>query len=200
MPGAYSLNLPAGNGSFSGSMYFTYVGCQSSNVGAVSGTKSDLALAGNWSGTVDGSAQSGSYSGSFDTATQAYSGTYLNAGGKQYRDLRPCIEYTIAANGTWEMFPVDARVPAGFNVGVSGRTISWSAVGGATFSLVYVLDPAIAQTSGNPVVWQTVAGTDTSVAIPAGVTLQPGKEYVAAVGISNATRQRAAFGSVRFTP
>lgn len=200
MPGAYSLNLPEGNGSFSGSMYFTYVGCQSSNVGTVSGNKSDLALAGNWSGTVDGSAQAGTYTGSFDNATQSYSGTYLNAGGKQHRDLRPCIEYSIAANGTWEMFPVDAQVPSGFSVDVNGRTISWSAAAGAAFTLVYVLDPVIAQGSGNPVVWQTVVGNDTSIAIPAAVSLQAGKQYIAAVGISNAAHQRAAFGSRRFTP
>ncbi len=200
MPGAYSLNLPDGNSSFSGSMYFTYVGCQSSNVGAVSGTKSGLSLSGNWSGTVDGTAQSGSYSGTYDTVTQSYSGTYTVAGGKQFMDLRPCIQYSIAPNGTWEMFPVDSHVPASFGVSVNGRTISWTATSGAAFTLVYVLDPAIAQSTGNPVLWQTVVGADTSVGVPTEVALSAGKQYIAAVGVSNSSRQRAAFGSQRFTP
>jgi hypothetical protein len=181
-------------------MYFTYVGCQTSNVGTVGGTKSGLSLDGTWSGLVDNSAQSGSYSGSFDTSTQAYSGTYLNAGGKQFRDLRPCIQYTIAPNGTWEMFPVENQVPANFTVGVSGRTVTWPVAAGAAFTLVYVLDPVIARSSGNPVVWQTVFGSNTTVDIPATVTLQTGKEYIAAVGIADAQHLRKAFGSKRFTP
>jgi hypothetical protein len=202
VPGAFSLNLPAGNASFSGSMFFTYVGCQTSNVGMVSGTKTDSMLSGSWSGTVDGSAQSGTYTGSYQTATQSYSGVYANSGGKQFRDLSPCITYTIAPNGTWEMFPVEAAVPAGFTVLVSGRTVSWSATTGAAQTLVYVLDPAIAQAgSGNPVLWQTViAGSTNNAEIPGSVTLQAGKEYAAVVGVGDASRQRSAFGSKRFTP
>ena len=199
MPGAYSLNLPDGDGSFSGSMFFTYVGCQSNNVGAVSGSKSGQALSGTWSGTVDGLPQSGSYVGTFDAATQSYSGTYTNAGGKQFRDLLPCIQYTIAPNGTWEMFPVNASVPSGFAVEVNGRTISWTNTTGAMVSLVYVLDPAIAQTSGNPVLWQTTAAGNTSVTVPAGVVLTSGHEYVAAVGLASSASQRLAFGSRRYT-
>jgi hypothetical protein len=202
VPGAFSLNLPDGNASFSGSMFFTYVGCQSSNVGTVSGTKTDSALSGDWSGTVDGSAQSGTYSGSYQSATQSYSGVYANNGGKQFRDLSPCITYTIAPNGSWEMFPIDAAVPAGFTVLVSGRTVNWSATTGAAQTLVYVLDPAIAQAgSGNPVLWQTViAGSTNSAVIPNSVALQSGKEYVAVVGIGDSSGQRSAFGSKRFTP
>jgi hypothetical protein len=202
VPGAFSLNLPNGDASFSGSMFFTYVGCQTSNVGAVSGDKAGLALSGAWSGTVDGSAQAGTYSGSYQAATQSYSGVYANGGGKQFRDLSPCITYTIAPNGTWEMFPIDARVPSSFTVLVSGRTISWSATTGASLTLVYVLDPAVAQSgSGNPVLWQEViAGSTNSVAVPGSVSLQAGQEYVAVVGVGDGTSQRIAFGSLRFTP
>jgi hypothetical protein len=201
VPGAFSLNLPAGNASFSGSMFFTYVGCQTSNVGTVSGTKTDTTLAGDWAGTVDGSAQSGKYSGSYQAATQSYSGTYTNSGGKQLRDLQPCITYTIAANGSWEMFPIEATVPEGFTVIVSGRGIRWSPTTGATRTLVYVLDPAVAQTSGNPVLWQAVVtGSTNSETIPDTVALQAGKEYIAVVGVGDAGGQRSAFGSKRFTP
>lgn len=131
-----------------------------------------------------------------------YSGVYTNSGGKQFRDLSPCITYTIAPNGTWEMFPIEAAVPAGFTVPVSGRTVSWSATTGAAQTLVYVLDPAIAQAgSGNLVLWQTViTGSTNNAAIPGSMTLQPGKEYVAVVGMGDASRQRSALGSKRFTP
>ena len=200
MPSVFSLNLPSANGAFSGSMYFTYVGCQTSNVGTVGGTKTDAALAGTWSGTVDGSAQSGSYSGNYSQTIGSYSGTYTNAGGKQFRDLRPCIQYTIAPKGTWEMFPVETQVlAASFNVTVSARTVNWQSVGGAVFSLVYVLDEAVAKSTGNPVVWQTLIAAGTSAVIPADVLLQSSKVYIAAVGVSDATRQRLAFGSRRFT-
>jgi len=199
MPGAYSLNLPAGNGDFSGSMYFTYVGCQSSNVGTVGGTKNDLSLSGQWSGPVDGLLQSGTYVGTYHASTQSYSGTYANDGGKQYRDLRPCIQYTIAPNGTWEMFPVEARVPASFGIDVAGRSISWSATTGAASALVYVLDPLIAQGAGNPVVWQAVVNPNAAVTIPINVPLQSGKQYIAVVGLSNGAHERLAFSSLRFT-
>jgi len=198
--GAFSLNLPGSNGSFVGSMFFTYVGCQTTNVGMVTGTKSDLALSGMWSGTVDGLAQSGAYSGTYDAASLVYQGTYTNSAGKQYRDLRPCIEYYIAANGRWEMFPVETRLPASFSPTVGNRTISWTAVTSAEQTLVYVLDPVVAQSSGNPVVWQSIFGPVTSATVPGSVSLQAGKEYVAVVGIANAAGARVAFGSRRFTP
>jgi hypothetical protein len=199
-PGAFSLNLPAADAAFSGSMYFTYVGCQSSNVGAVGGTKSGTSLSGTWSGAVDGLPQSGTYSGTYDASALAYSGTFLNSGGKQFRDLSPCIQYTIAPKGTWEMFPVEAQVPSTFAVTVNGRTLSWPATSGAAFTLVYVLDAAIAQSTGNPVLWQAILTTATTVNIPSTVTLQPGRELVAVVGISDAQHQRNAFASKRFTP
>jgi hypothetical protein len=202
-PGAFSLNLPDTNSAFAGSMFFTYVGCQTSNVGTVAGTKTDGALSGTWSGTIDGGAESGAYSGSFQTATQSYSGTYTTDGGKKSRDISGCINYFIAPNGTFEMFAVEAAVPAGFTVQVAGRNISWSATSGAALTLVYVLDRAAAQSgSGNPVRWQTVVigSSPNSATVPANVTLQAGTEYIAAVGIGDGAAQRIAFGSRRFTP
>jgi hypothetical protein len=202
-PGAFSLNLPDTNSAFAGSMFFTYVGCQTSNVGTVAGTKTDGALSGTWSGTIDGGAESGTYSGSFQSATQSYAGTYTTDGGKKSRDIAGCINYFIAPNGTFEMFAVEAAVPAGFTVRVAGRSISWSATSGAALTLVYVLDRAAAQSgSGNPVRWQTVvSGSSTnSAVVPASVTLQAGTEYIAVVGIGDAAAQRIAFGSRRFTP
>ena len=81
----------------------------------------------------------------------------------------------------------------------SGRTVSWGSATAAASTLVYVLDPVIAQSTGNPVVWQAVLGTSTSVAVPAGVTLRSGKQYIAVVGVANGAHQRIAFGSTRFS-
>ena len=199
VPGAFSLNLPATNGAFSGSMFFTYVGCQSTNVGLVGGTKTDLALSGTWSGTLDGLPQSGAYTGAYSAATGSYAGTYTNAGGKQYRDLAPCIQYWIAPNGTWEMFPVDTQVPSGsLNIGISGRTLNWSVVSGASYALVYLLDESVATSTGNPVVWQTLLPAGNAVVIPASVSLQSGRTYIVSVGISNSIGKRLAFASKRF--
>lgn len=198
-PGAFSLNLPLEDSSFKGSMYFTYVGCQNSNVGEVSGTKSGLNLSGSWSGLVDNLQQTGSYAGTYSASSQTYSGTYTNAGGKQYRNLLPCVEYTIAPNGTWEMFPIGTNTPSSFTNSISGRTISWSAINNAEYALVYILDPLIAQSSGNPVVWQQLVYKTTSASIPSNIALANGKEYITAVATFNNQTQRVAFSSTRFT-
>jgi hypothetical protein len=39
VPGALYLSLPAGDSSFAGKMFFTYLGCQTSSVGSISGAK-----------------------------------------------------------------------------------------------------------------------------------------------------------------
>ena len=134
--GAFVLNMPSSNTSFSGAMFFTYVGCQSENVGVVSGNKTDAGIAGNWSGSLDGVMNTGSYTGSWQAATQSYSGTFTNAGGKQFRDLRPCIQYYIAPNGSFEMFAAEKLIPDTFQISLSGRTLSWSNVNGSTIALV----------------------------------------------------------------
>jgi hypothetical protein len=198
--GAFSLNLPADDSPFQGSMYFTYVGCQNSNVGVVAGAKSGLQLSGTWGGPVDGLQQTGNYSGTFDKATATYAGTFNNNGGKQFRDLSPCIEYTIAANGTWEMFPIESSTPSTFVTTVNLPNVSWTSIAAANQTLVYVLDPVIAQGAGNPVLWQDVVfGGVTSVVIPSSVTLSPGKEYIVVVAVTNAQSQRIAFTSKRVT-
>lgn len=197
--GAFQMRLPEGNADYAGSMFFTYVGCQSSNVGTTAGTKADTAIRGSIAGTVDGLALRGSYSGSYDAAVQRYTGTYALEGGKQYRDLRPCIEYYIAPNGTFEMYPVGVAQPASFQVQVSGRSLQWGSLGGASQTLAYVLDPSATASNANPVLWQgLVFGTQTQVTLPDSVTLTRGREYVAAVAVGSATLQRLGFGSVRF--
>lgn len=45
--GFIHLNIPKGNGVFNGELFFTYVGCQSRNIGSVIGTRSNQSLNGN---------------------------------------------------------------------------------------------------------------------------------------------------------
>ncbi|MBR7783798.1 hypothetical protein [Undibacterium luofuense] len=197
--GAFVLNMPSSNTSFSGAMFFTYVGCQSENVGVVSGNKTDAGIAGNWSGSLDGVMNTGSYTGSWQTATQSYSGTFTNAGGKQFRDLRPCIQYYIAPNGSFEMFAAEKLIPDTFQISLSGRTLSWSNVNGSTIALVYVMNPQIVQTAGNPVIWQAIVPASGSITIPQTVNLKAGTDYLVGVALTSDSLQRLAFGSKRFT-
>jgi hypothetical protein len=200
MPGAFYLKLPAKDEAYSGSMYFTYVGCQTSNVGSVSGVKSGLQISGSWSGTVDGTTQTGPYSGTYDPKTASYSGTYSNNGGKQFIHIPGCISYFIAPSGSWEMFPVEQNVPAGFAVSISGQTGSWPAVAGAVTTLAYVVDAAVVESgAGNPIVKQAVLPGGTTSIDLASLSLKSGKEYILVTMISDSAFKRLAFGSKRFT-
>lgn len=192
------MRLPDGDADFAGSMFFTYVGCQSSNVGSITGNKAGGDIRGRIAGTVDGLAQTGTYSGAYDVTTQRYTGTYVLAGGKQYRDLRPCIEYYIAPNGTFEMYPVGVSQPSSFRITVNGRNIQWGSLNGARQTLVYVLDPAVTAAGQNPVLWQGLVDGVVAAPLPATVSLASGREYVAAVAVGSSSLQRLAFGSVRF--
>ncbi len=204
VPGALYLRLPQGDSTFSGDMYFTYIGCQTENVGTISGDKNQLDLVGNWAGTVDGLAQRGGYVGRFQPALGIYQGTYTNAGGKQFRDLSPCIIYSIAALGTWELFPVgqtftSSATPQG--VSINGNTVSWSAPADTLACLISVIDQATAQVaSGNAIRWQTiVSGAQSSTSIPSTV-LQSGRTYIASVACRALTnQQRNYFSSATFT-
>ncbi len=202
MPGSFYLQLPEGNANFSGEMSFTYIGCQTSNVGTVSGTKNGLALNGNWSGSVDGRAVGGPYSGRYDPTTLRYSGTYQNAGGKIPVVVENCIEYDIAAFGTWEMFPVEARSPADFAVSVSGGVVSWNNVQGVALWLCSVYDSVNAQGGSNAVTRQVaipaINGTTDQTIPLAQVGLISGRSYVLAVTAFDAANRRVGYTSMRY--
>ena len=199
MPGAFVLNLPENDAAFEGAMFFTFVGCQRSNVGVVKGNKAGYALSGTWAGNIDNSAQSGPYQGSYDPASGYYKGVYSNSAGKQFKDIHGCIQYYIGPNGSWEMFAVEQNQPAGFNVSVSPSKVSWSRVPNAAMTLVYLIEPGLAKAGGaNPIKFQTVVPAQvTSFSIPAG-GLTKGKEYIAATLITDSKAKRLAFASKRF--
>lgn len=206
--GVTVLNLPKDDGSFSGSMYFTYEGCQTSNVGKISGTKTADALAGDWAGTIDGTAQTGGFVGGRAAADENYSGTYTVDKGKQPIHVKDCIDYYIASKGTWELFAVEKSTPPDFTIDAKGASVSFVPPPGSSHSLVGVLDPEIAKTpdAGNPVVWQwlldAVGGTPTTFELkpPASVPpLRAGREYVVTVmPVDVAAGKRLGFASKRF--
>jgi hypothetical protein len=199
VPGAIYLRLPGADGAFSGEMFFTYVGCQSSNVGRVSGRKSGSSLSGNWSGTVDEVAQRGAFSGSYDAASGVYTGTYTNAGGKQHRDLNPCIEYYIGPDGGWALFPIERNFPAGFEIRVTPNAARWTRQEQAAGSLVTIFDAAIlAAPQGNAIVWQTILDSGAHMTSLRDVRLVSGREYVLSVVVLGETADRLAIGSRRF--
>ena len=199
--GAFQLFFPEDAADFAGSMFFTYEGCQSSNVGAVRGSRVGGSISGLFAGDVDGVPQHGRYQGAFDSVTHSYSGTYSIDGGKQYRNLLPCIDYYIAPNGTFEMHRVGESQPRDFRVSMNGRNVQWSSLNGAGLTLVYVLDP-VASTARpattNPVIWQGLLEGASVLTLPATVSLRSGTEYIAAVAVGAMNQRPMAFGSVRF--
>lgn len=203
MPGSFYLDLPEGNSSFNGAMSFTYIGCQSSNVGAVSGAKNGLALSGNWTGTVDGVAVGGPYQGTYDVTAQRYSGTYNNAGGKVRVTVANCIDYFVAAYGTWEMSPVEARSPTSFTVAVAGGDVSWADVSGTSQWLASVYDEVLAQTGSQAVVKQALipainASTVDQTIPVSSLGLTSGRTHVLAITAFGAENQRLGYTSVRY--
>lgn len=204
--GAVSVNLPDGNAGFDGAMYFTYVGCQTQNVGNITGTKADAGLSGTWAGTVDGTHQSGGLMATYQSATQSFQGTYTVDGGKQHITIPDCggepFEYYIAPNGTFELFPEGASLPADFTVTESSGIIHWGSMPSAQYALVYVADPARLMAGASPVVWQQVVPDPTlgQLLIPDGAHLEKGKSYIAVVVLGDASGQRIGFSSHRFTP
>jgi hypothetical protein len=85
-------------------------------------------------------------------------------------------------------------------VAVSASKASWSAVPSAALTLIYLIDPLIAQAgNGNPIKWQTVVpGTATTLNLGS-AGLAKGKEYIVVALVGNMKAQRVAFGSKRFT-
>ncbi len=194
--GSLFLNLPNGNAQFLGAMRFTYIGCQTASTGTISGDKTDLDLHGQWTGSIDNSPQSGKYDGQYDSVNGFYSGTYTNNGGKQFRDLRPCISYYIAPDGTWELFPLSTTIssdktPKGVSYDRNTNTITWYPPTDTQSSFVSVVDQDNAQSThttdnANAVVWQSNT-VNTTVSVP--VTLTVNRKYIVFVKSSNSVKR-----------
>jgi hypothetical protein len=163
MPGTFYMNLPVGSGSYNGQMYYTYVGCQSENVGTISGHKNgDGDISGTWGGTVDGHTVGGPYEGIYNASTGLYEGTYANAGGKLDVEVEDCIQYFVAPNGTYKLFPVEVSWPSTFGLTKDSQDdISWTNPNGAANTFVTVIDREGAETNGpNAILFQELLPVD----------------------------------------
>lgn len=197
--GAVYLNLPNGGGNFSGDMFFTYVGCQTSNVGTITGTLTGDHLQGSWTGTTDGTAQHGNFSGERIKALDGYSGTYSVAGGKQHISVADCIEYYIAAKGTFELFAVGNSEPPNFSLMLNGKVVAWPVSLTAALTLVAVLDPEVARANhGNATLWQTLMMGGQHSAALTDVHLVKGHTYVTTVSVVDRSFKRVSFASTQF--
>ena len=197
--GAVYLHLPKGDSSFAGKMFFTYVGCQSSNVGSIQGNKTDTALKGDWTGTLDGTSQKGSFTGVL-AAPGTYTGTYTVFGGKQHIEIPNCISYYVAPKGTFALFSVEQNQPQNFSISVQGDSVTWSSPPGAQMTLVFLLDLAkVAESGNNATVWQTLVLGPGNQATLDRARLATGHHYVVAVAAVNSRFERVAFGSVRYS-
>jgi hypothetical protein len=197
--GSVYVKLPSVDGDFKGSMFFTYVGCQTSNVGTITGAKTAAHLQGAWTGTLDGTAQQGAFEGDRTAPRELYRGKYTVAGGKQHITVGNCIQYYIAAYGSFELFAVGGSDPADFSVSVQAHAISWKAPAAAMMTLVFIMDPVLAQGPGNATVWQTLLLGPRATVDVSHIGLIPGHQYVASVGITDSNFKRVSFGSTTFT-
>ncbi len=198
--GSVYLNLPASDSQFTGNMYFTYFGCQRSNVGTISGSKAGTSLNGNWTGTLDGTHQTGSFKGAYTAAQSVWAGDYTVSGGKQHISVPSCISYFVAPKGTFELFAIGQSTPSSFAATVNGNTVRWNPPAGAAMTLVYVVDPAIASSGGtHATVWQTLVLGTTGTQSLGSAKLVSGHRYVVAVGATDDRSRRLAFSSAPFT-
>lgn len=199
--GALYFSVPASNGPFAGAMYFTVAACQTNNVGAISGSKSDAGITGSWSGTVDGILQSGGYSGSYGSTLGSYVGSYTVSGGKQFVTVPNCLQYFVAPKGTWEATPIGGSVPSTFALSVNGTIITWTAPVGSVLTLVTVIDEADALAgSSNAVKFQNMSALGSpafNLASVVGLTV--GRTYIVGVTTSTINTQRTGVSSVRVT-
>jgi hypothetical protein len=196
--GVLYLSLPSGNAAFSGAMFFTYVGCQTSNIGTIAGQRTDDSLSGTWSGTIDGEANTGNYTGTHDDSAGLFAGTYTVANGKQFRNISGCISYYIAAHGRWELLPVASSVPSSFQLGVTGTIVQWINPGSTATTLVAVIDEALAlQGQANASVYQSIGSAQVhSFNLTSVPGLVAGRRYVVTVAAADGNAQRLAASSV----
>lgn len=197
-PGIVYLNIPAG-GNFSGEMYFTYVGCQSSNIGWVSGSRAGASLTGQWQGTLDGTQQNGGFNGSWVASQSAFQGSYTVAGGKQRISVPSCIDYFVAPKGSFSLWSIGTSSSPQFSLRASVAGASWSSVAQAAGALIAVIDAdAAVSNHGNAIISQQIlTGASTSLTWSA-LQLVPGHNYVAAVLVLNSQAQVLARASTSF--
>ena len=207
------VTLPASSGSFAGLMPFSYVGCNgSTNVGTVSGTRSNTQLAGSWTGAVDGVGVGGSYVGSYDAATDRFTGTWANSGGKVEIGSVGNCHYYVASHGTWRLYGDTVNVPTDFILSPgTGLTPTWTwPTAGSYGQIAYLLrvfdtDCLARQVTNAACMWGEARTLNPRAAYPADFpsakALVSGGHYLATLNaVDMTTGQNLGFSSVRYAP
>ncbi|MFK7957693.1 MAG: hypothetical protein AB8B96_16455 [Lysobacterales bacterium] len=199
VPGTLFLNIPSDDSTFAGEMYFTYQGCQSENIGSVAGNRLTNNLSGSWAGTVDNTAQSGSFVGTL-AAAGTFNGTYDVDGGKQQIIVEDCVEYFIAANGTWLLQSVAQPSPDDSLISYSDGQVAWDLVDNALFTHCQLIDLSRASCSEpNAVLWQAIAlASDGALNVPLN-SVSDGREYAVSCGQFDNQASPLAFSKSAFT-
>ena len=204
MPGSFYLWLPEEDTEFSGAMSFTYIGCQDTNIGTVSGVKDLVRISGDWTGSVDENPVGGPYSGLYDLDEERFAGTYENADGKLHVVVQGCIEYYVATEGVWEMSAPGAKDPDTFDVAVEDGDLTWTEVDGAAGYLVGVYDVVAAREGRQAILGQTLVvagqGLGNTMSLDSLGSTVAGGEYVVAVSAFSAGGDRLGYTSRAWTP
>jgi hypothetical protein len=160
MPGAIHVTIPKDDSGFSGELFFTYVGCQSENIGSVTGTKftedNKTFLKGGWTGTVDGRPQQGEFLGKLNSKGH-YTGTYTVAAGKQKVVIEDCIKYYIAPHGDWFLYPAMTSGRGEAFISFKDDKVSWKPKRNAQVTQCQLIDLGKDACVDEPkVVWQNI--------------------------------------------
>ena len=201
VPGTMYLMVSAANGLHYGAMSFKYADCQKNSIATFNGKITNSGIEGQWSGVIDNLLQSGTYSGSYEARQHRLSGKYSNTQGKQFRDLRPCIEYTIAPNGTWELFHIDKTTknktpenntgksttetdnnPNSAAITVVSTTVYWKIPANLEFTLLSVIDTDLANKSNEQAITfqKIIPGSQRQLILPADA-MTSGRNYIVSV-------------------
>ena len=183
MPGALRLLVPTEEEEFSGALHFTYIGCQSKNIGSVTGEKKiapeGTLLEGSWAGNVDNTSQQGSFEGRLNDKG-FYEGSYTVAGGKQKIEIEDCIEYYIAPKGDWFLFPVNVSMGEEF-MSVDKKSVKWDAQPRAEIAQCQLIDLGSGDCGEDAaVIWQDVTVSHIEKLRFKNVSFSDGHRYAAA--------------------
>ncbi len=198
LPGLLYLQLPKNNGAFNGDFLFTFVGCQSRNIGRISGQKSSLSLNGEWSGQVDNTQQQGSFSGN-SNGQGGFNGTYTVAGGKQNIVVPGCADYFIAPFGTWSLFSSTQASDQDNLLSVISNRAVWIPVSNSVFTQCGLIevDDGDCNTNANGIWQNTALSSDRGIDIPLEV-LTDEQNYILGCSQFDEFGNRLAFSKSKF--
>ena len=202
--GGLYLSLPSSGGNFSGRMSFQFFDCQRTNALALSGQKLTAylkTLPPYNLGTLDSVTLANpntsiitNFSGSYSRESDDYSGIYnrVDKTGDDRRTVANCGSYTIADNGTWQVYKADKSFPNNFSVTQTGDLINWTYVDSANKALIMIVNPDQVGTDNNALIRQIIAPAMTMNTLAA-TNVTRGQSYLAVVELFDINNKPVAF-------